>query len=354
MPGLIKRMSHKAGMSPGTLMHLGEKKIESVRIHLMDYGPDHMEERELEGIGECPTYKDEPSITWLNVIGLHQVDLIEAIGNSFGVHPLVLEDILNTSQRPKMEIFEDYAFITCKMLIYDHDKTRIHFEQVSLILGPSFVISFQEMEGDAFDSVRERIRKGRGRIRKMGPDYLLHALLDAIVDQYFVVLEKIGTGLEEMEEDLINDPTPDVLERIHSIKRELIFLRKSVWPLREVVSALQRDEASLISESTHVFLRDLYDHTIQAIETVETYNDMGSGLLDYYMSQASNRMNEVMKVLTIVATLFIPVTFIAGIYGMNFEFMPELQWKWAYPATLVLMLAMAVGMLIWFKRKRFL
>ncbi len=354
MLGFGKRMSHKAGMPPGALVHVGEKKTEKVRVHIMDYDAEHLEERDLEDIEQCFTYRDAPSITWINVVGLHRVDLIETIGNRFGLHPLVMEDILNTAQRPKIELFEDYAFIICKMLVYDQEQDRVRFEQISLVLGPSFVLSFQEVEGDAFDPVRERIRKGRGRIRKRNEDYLLYALLDAVVDQYFVVLEKIGEGLEGMEEDLMDDPGPEVMERIHLLKRELIFLRKSVWPLREVVSALQRGEADSITEGTLVFLRDLYDHTIQAIDTLETYNDMASGLLDYYMSLMGNRMNEVMKVLTIVATLFIPITFIAGVYGMNFEFMPELRWKWAYPAALGVMLAMVVLMLIWFKRKRFL
>jgi len=244
-------------------------------------------------------------VTWINIDGLHEVDVIEKIGKNFGLHPLVMEDILHTDQRPKMEDFEKYIFIIAKMLSYDEEDHRLQAEQFSLILGPHFIISFQEREGDVFEPVRERLRKGKGRLRKRPPDYLAYALIDAIVDHYFVVLEKIGERVETLEDELMTDPTPETLETIHHLKRELIFLRKSVWPLRELIAGLERGESSLFEQGTTVYLRDVYDHTIQVIDTVETLRDMASGMLDVYLSSVSNKMNEVMKVLTIIATIFI-------------------------------------------------
>jgi len=258
--------------------------------------------------------------------GIHQLDNIEKIGEHFKIHPLVLEDIMNTGQRPKMEDFNDYLFIVLKMLSYDEEENETKTEQVSLILSSKFVISFQESEGDVFDPVRERIRSDRGRIRKMGVDYLAYSLIDAIVDNYFMVLEKIGEKIEDIEDELVKNPTPEVLHTIHRLKRELIFLRKSVWPLREVISRLERWESPLIDKSIDIYLRDVYDHTIQVIDALETFRDMLSGMLDIYLSSLSNRMNEVMKVLTIIATIFIPLTLISSIYEMNFKYMPELDW----------------------------
>jgi len=293
-------------------------------------------------------------VTWINVDGIHQVEILERLGEYFGLHPLVVEDILNTDQRPKVEDFGDYIFIVLKMFYYDDSADEIVTEQISLTLGPTLVISFQEREGDVFNPIRERIRSEKGRIRKMGADYLAYVLVDSIVDSYFIILEKLGEKIEDLEEELVTDPRPETLQTIHNLKREMIFLRKSVWPLREVVSGLERGESPLIQESTGIYLRDVYDHTIQVIDTVETIRDMLSGMLDIYLSSVSNRMNEVMKVLTIIATIFIPLTLIAGIYGMNFRYMPELEWPWAYPMLWLIMLAIGVLMLIYFRRKRWL
>jgi len=261
---------------------------------------------------------------------------------------------MNTGQRPKMEDFGDYLFIVLKMLHYDEEEDETKTEQVSLILSSKFVISFQENEGDVFDSVRDRIRSDRGRIRKMGVDYLAYSLIDAIVDNYFMVLEKIGEKIEDIEDEMVKNPTPEVLHTIHRLKRELIFLRKSVWPLREVISRLERWESPLIDKSIDIYLRDVYDHTIQVIDALETFRDMLSGMLDIYLSSVSNRMNEVMKVLTIIATIFIPLTLVAGIYGMNFKYMPELDWFWGYPMVYMIMLAIGVVMLIYFRKKKWL
>jgi magnesium transporter len=351
---LLKKTKKKPGLAPGTLIHVGEKKIEKIRIRVIDYNEENIEERELETIDECMPYKDKPTVTWINIDGLHDVDVIEKIGTNFGLHPLVLEDIVHTEQRPKMEDFGNYIFIITKMLSYDEKENRLQAEQFSLILSHNYILTFQERVGDVFEPVRERLRKGKGRIRKRPPDYLAYALIDAVVDHYFLVLEQISEKVEALEEELIAEPTPDTLQTIHHLKRELIFLRKSVWPLRELIGALERGESGLIEQPTTVFLRDVYDHTIQVIDTVETQRDMVSGMLDVYLSSVSNKMNEVMKVLTIIATIFIPITFIAGIYGMNFEVMPELKWHWAYPAVWLVIIAVGVTMLFYFKKKKWL
>lgn len=350
----IKKTSKKAGLPPGALIHIGDRKTEYVRIRIIDYNEEFLEEKELKKIDECVPYKDKPSVTWINIDGLHDVDIIQKLGSHYGLHPLIMEDIVHTDQRPKLDDHEGYLFIVSKMLFFDEEEDQLKFEQFSVVLGPDFVLSFQEIFGDVFEQVRTRLRAGKGRIRKMGADYLMYALMDAIVDNYFIVLEKIAQRIEELEEGLISDPRPDTLHAIHNLKRELIFLRKSVWPLREVFSSLFRDESSLIREKTSIFLRDLYDHTIQVIDTTETLRDIVSGMLDVYLSSISNRMNEVMKLLTIIATIFIPLTFIAGIYGMNFKYMPELEWHWGYFVALGVMFVIFVIMLIWFRRKRFI
>jgi len=351
---LVKKTSKKMGLPPGTLVFVGEKKVERVRISYIDYDEAKVEEKEVEDIVQCFPFKDTPTVTWINIDGLHQVDIIEKLGKHFSLHPLILEDIVSTEQRPKMEDFEHYIFVITKMLFYDEKEGETKIEQVSLVLGENFVISFQEREGDIFEPIRERIRKGKGRIRKMGADYLAYALLDAVVDNYFLILEKLGERLEDLEDRVVSNPQPETSQEIHKLKREMIFLRKSVWPLREVINSLERGESPLIKKACRIFLRDVYDHTIQVIDTVETFRDMVSGMHDTYLSSISNRMNEVMKVLTIIATIFIPLTFIAGIYGMNFEFMPELKWHGAYFAVWGIIVIVAVIMVIFFKRKRWL
>ena len=351
---LFRRTSKKVGLSPGTLVHIGEKKVEKTRITVIDYDVDQFQEKEVETIEECFPFKDTPTVTWVNIDGLHEVQIIEKIGKHFAIHPLIQEDILHTGQRPKMEDMESYIFVVARMLFCNDETGEIESEQVSLILGSNYVISFQEKVGDIFDPVRERIRNGRGRIRKMKADYLAYTLMDTLVDNYFIILEKLGEKIEGMEDELVANPTPETLQTIHILRREMIFLRKSVWPLREVINSLERGESPLIYESTGMYFRDVYDHTIQVMDTVETYRDMVSGMLDTYLSSLSNRMNEVMKVLTIIATIFIPLTFVAGIYGMNFEFMPELKWHWGYFGALGLMIVVFIGMLFYFRRKKWL
>ncbi len=350
----MKKRLKLLGQPPGTLVHIGEKKIENVKISIIDYDEKYFEEKKDVMVEECSSYIQKPTVSWINIDGLHNVDVIEEIGKEFNIHPLLLEDIVNTEQRPKIEDFDNYIFIILKMLTYDKDDVTIDSEQVSIILGSNFVISFQEREGDVFNPIRERIQQNKGRIRKTGADYLAYALIDAIVDNYFIILESFGERIESLEEELLKDPTPDTSAKIHNLKRELIFLRRSVWPLRELINILERGESSLIKKSTLIFLRDVYDHTIQVIDTVETFRDTITGMLDTYLSSLSNRMNETMKVLTIIATIFIPLTFIAGIYGMNFRYMPELEWRWAYPTVWIVILAVGISMFIFFKKKKWL
>ena len=350
----FKKASQKAGMSPGVLVHVGEQKVETARITLVSYDQAGFEEKELKRIEECFAYKDTPPVTWINIDGLHQVELIEKIGTHFNIHPLTQEDIVNTDQRPKVEDFEEYVYLVFKMLRFDDTTGHITSEQVSLILGPHYLISFQEAEGDVFNSVRERIHRGRGRIRKSGPDYLAYALMDAVVDHYFLILEKMGERIEHFEEQLHVQPTPELLQAVYDLKRELIYFRKQVWPMREVLSAWQKTESALVQEVNNAFIRDVYDHTIQVIDTIESFRDIISGVMDLYLSTASNKMNEVMKVLTIMATIFIPLTFVAGIYGMNFKYMPELEWKWSYPMLWIVLVAIFCGMMVYFKRKKWL
>jgi magnesium transporter len=349
-----KIASKKAGLSPGTLIHIGEKKTEKVKITVTDYDADRLEEHIVEGIEASFPFRDKPTITWLNIDGLHHVDIVEKIGMQLHLHPLVMEDILNTGHRPKLEDFEDHLYIVFKMLFYDTDENIVKSEQVSFILGQNYLVTFQEIEGDVFNPVRERIRKSKGRIRRAGCDYLAYALMDATVDQYFSILEKIGEQIESVEEELLSNPTPKTLQTIHFLKREMIYLRKNIWPMREIVSTLRKGESDLITDTTAVFFTDVYDHIIQIIDTIESFRDILSGLLDLYLSTISNKMNEVMKVLTIIATLFIPLTFIAGVYGMNFKYMPELEWHWGYLGVWVLMAFVTILLVFYFRKKKWL
>ncbi len=351
-PSTIKR-SKKSGLPPGSLVHIGERKSGETKITVLDYDETSMQEMVAESIDACFVFKEKPSVTWINVDGL-QVDIIQRLGDCYGFHPLVLEDILNTDQRPKLEDYGDYVYIVLKML-HNEERPEILTEQISLILGGNFVISFQEgIEGDVFDTVRSRIRTGKGRIRTMGADYLAYSLIDAIVDNYFVILEKVGERVEDLEDELIVNPSPKTLRAIHELKREMIFLRKAVWPLREVINTMGREETSMVKDSTRIYLRDVYDHTIQIIDSIETARDMLSGMLDIYLSSMSNRMNEIMKFLTIIGTIFIPLTFIAGVYGLNFEFMPELKWRWGYYGLWGVRAGIGIFMLLYFKRRKWL
>ena len=351
---LLYRKIRKSGLPPGTLVHVGKKLMDKTRITVLDYDEKKFDERVVETVEECYPYRDKSTMTWINIDGLHDVDIIEKIGRHFNFHPLTMEDIVNTEQRPKLENMGTYLLVILKMISFDPVENRVNAEQVSLIIGSNYLISFQEMPGDVFQGVRDRISNSKGRIRKMDSDYLAYSLIDAIIDSYFVVLETVGDQIENLEDDVMGNPTTETMQKLQKIKRRLLFLRKSVWPLREIISSLERSESQLIKKITLPYFRDIYDHTIQVVEMVETMRDMNSGMFDMYLSSISNKMNEVMKVLTIIATIFIPLTFIAGIYGMNFEYMPELRWHWGYFSVWLVMTVVVVLMIVYFKRKKWL
>lgn len=342
----------KTGAPPGTIIYSGEVRNERVKISLLEYNETEFFEKDFSDLSECLTHIKPGMVQWINVDGIHNVELIEAIGKRFQIHPLTLEDVVNVSQRPKFEDYDNYVVSIMKMIYYD---TELHAEQLSVVLMEGLVISFQEVDGgDAFDLIRNRIRQGKGRIRKMGADYLAYALIDAVVDCYFNILEKIGDKIELLEDELIEGPTENTMEQLHHLKREMIFVRKAVWPMRELINNMERSETKLIKPSTDIYLRDVHDHAIRVIDSVETFRDLLSGMMDIYLSSVSNRMNEVMKVLTIITTIFVPVTFIAGVYGMNFDNMPELHSKWGYSITWAVMLIMMISLLIYFRKKRWL
>ena len=350
----IRRTTKPPGTSPGTLVPAEKRKIGKPRITVIAYNPENLQERQVGDIGEVFPLEDSSSIAWINVDGLHDVELLQKIGAHLDIHPLTLEDILNTGHRPKAELFDDHFFVVFKMLYYDPGQRHIEAEQVSLIVGKSYLLSFQEVVGDVFAPVRERLQKGKGRIRKSGSDYLAYALIDAVVDHYFIVLEKFGDKIEVLEEELLAEAGSSGLQQLYDMKREIIFFRKQVWPIRELLNRLVKEETGLIDDSVHIFFNDVYDHTIQIIDTLESFRDVLTGLMDLHLSTVGNRMNEIMKVLTIIATIFIPLTFIAGIYGMNFEFMPELRWRWSYPVLWLVLIVAFAGMVCYFRRKKWL
>jgi magnesium transporter len=354
MRGPINRPADKVGLPPGTLLHVGERKTEKARITVFDYDERQFQEKQIDRVEDCFPFRDTATVTWINVDGLHDVDLVDRLGQHFGIHPLVLEDIVNPHQRPKTEDFEQYIFIVGKMLSHDSRQDSVDEEQVGIVLGPNFVISFQERQGDLFEPVRDRLRHGKGRVRKMGADYLSYVLLDAIVDGYFGILEQISERTETLEQELLESPTQKTLETIHGLRANAALLRRSIWPMRDAVSSLERGESTLIHESTGIYFRDVHDHAVRVVETIESLRDTLSGMADLYLSSLSNKMNETMKVLTTIATIFIPLTFIAGIYGMNFENMPELKWRWGYAMVLLAMACVVALMIAYFRRKKWL
>jgi magnesium transporter len=351
---LFRARPKKPGEAPGTLVYTGPEREEPVAIELIAYDQARVEERRLPPEEDFHALATDGRLTWINVDGLNDLEVTRAIGSAFNLHPLVLEDLVHTGQRPKAEEYDDSFFVVLKMLSIDDAVPGVRSEQVGIVFGRGFVLSFQERAGDVFESVRGRIRGGSGRLRSRGADYLAYALIDAVVDQYFHILEAFAGQVEELETEVRESSTPDTMRKIPLLRQEMLLVRRAVWPLRELVNSLVRTESPLIDAGTEVFLRDVYDHTVQVIDTAETLRDVASGLMDLYLSSVSNRMNEIMKVLTIMASVFIPLTFLAGIYGMNFEVMPELGIRWAYPALLTLMGAIGVGLLFFFKRRDWL
>ena len=350
----MKTISDKAGLPPGTLIHVGHKKTDKVNISVMNYNFTDFSLIQCKSPEECFPFRDKEDVSWINIEGLHNTGIIESIGNHFGLHMLLLEDVLNTRHRPKFEDFDEYLFVMLKMLNINEDDNTIVSENISFVLSKNWLISFQEMEGDIFNGLRDRTSKSKGIIRKLQVDYLLYRLIDTIVDNYFVVTEQISEATEDLEVKVLDSPDKQTLQEIQHLKKQLIFLRKAVYPLREVVSALQKSDNNLIQENTYKYLHDVYEHIIQVTDFIENQRDILSGLMDLYHSEISSRMNKVMHVLTIIATIFIPLTFIAGIYGMNFDNMPELHWKYGYFFIWALMIIVVLVMIIYFRKKKWI
>jgi magnesium transporter len=349
---LVQKRSKKTGLPPGTLVHIGERKSENVTVTVFRYSTTSCKELQVEQVDQLSPPADE-SVIWINVGGVHKVEMVETLGKQFSLHPLLLEDVTNTDQRPKLDDYETYIFLVMKMLSLT-DRKDIAVEQVSFVLGKNYVISFQENGTDVFQPVRERLRGGKGRLRQSGADYLLYALVDAIVDQYFAVLELSGEQIEAVQQAVVDDPKPETLNEIHALKRQLLFVRRAVWPLRDVMTNLSRSDCPFLQHPTKVFFRDVYDHVVQIVDTIEILREMVSASLDIYLSSVSYRLNAIMRVLTVITTIFMPLSFIASIYGMNFEYMPELRSPWGYPLVLGVMAAVGVGMLVLFRNKRWL
>lgn len=347
-------LNAKLGTVPGTMVFIGDQKMDKVCIDIINYSESMLQELPGLSVDQCRELIKSPGVTWINVNGIHDVGLIGKLGKHLGLHPLTLENIVNTEQRPKTEEFPDYIYTVLKMISLDEESKRMEIEHVSLILGKNYVLSFQEKEGDVFNPVRERLKNAIGRIRTMKSDYLAYSLMDAVVDNYFLTVERIGDRIEDLDDQILTEPEPGNMQELHHLKRDILYLRKIVWPLREEVGRLDKSESPLIHPETKVFFRDLYDHTIQVIDIVETFRDILGGMHDTYLSSVSNRMNEIMKMLTIFATIFIPLTFITGVYGMNFEFMPELKWHWGYFLVLGLMLVLGLVIVRYFRKKKWL
>ncbi len=342
------------GTAPATLVALTPRVGEPVVVRVIDYSLTGVKERTLKSLAELPDPPPDENVTWIDMCGLSDVEALKALGEKYGLHPLALEDVLHTGQRPKLELYDNHIFMVAQMIYRDAEK-QLTGEQVSIFLCKNLLITIQEESvHDVFNPVRERIRGGRGFIRKLGADYLAYALLDAIVDHCFPVLEELGESIEELEDELMRKPSQACVHSLHQHRRTLMQLRRFVWPERDVISALLHDESGLIAPQTKIFLRDCYDHTIQIMDLVESYRDVTAGLLEMYLSSVSLKTNEIMRVLTVISSIFIPLTFFAGVYGMNFSHMPELQWRWGYPLCLLLMASVSVGQILFFRRKKWL
>jgi magnesium transporter len=344
----------RPGSSPGSLVLNSPRRAPEVQMQTFEFSPDYFQEDPKASLEKVLGLKNGPRQSWINIDGLHDVDLIQKIGTDFEIHSLNLEDILDPTSRPKIDEMEDYIFMSFKMISFGKKSgngEKLIQEQVSLILGKNWVLSFQEIPGDSFEPVRERLRSGKGRMRRMGADYFAYALVDAAVDYYFVAVESIGERLDAIDKKVLDSPSPATLKQIHSLKNDLIKVRKAIWPLRDVISSLERNESKLVNPETLIFIRDLHDHIVQLIEAVETYRDLVGGLFDIYLSSQSNRTNEIIRVLTVTTSTFIPLTFIVGVYGMNFKFFPELEWHYGYHFVWILMIAVAVGMVSFFRKR---
>ncbi|MDD3860745.1 MAG: magnesium/cobalt transporter CorA [Bacteroidales bacterium] len=348
----LKRNKSKVGLPPGSLIFSGTERNHDISIEHIAYSTNEYLEETINSIEEVDITPDSGKVHWINLNGVHNSDLIKNIGEKFNVHKLVLEDVLNTHQRPKVDIYDEHIFAVIKMLVYNKADKSVDSEQVSIVAGSNYLISFQEKTGDVFEPLRKRIKTASGKIRTLGSDYLLYAILDIIIDNYFILLENLGDEVEKYETELIDNANKDILNRIYYLKRENLLLRNAVWPVREMISQFEKTDSPLIKKKNIIYFRDLYDHTIQVIDNVEIYRDLLSGLIELYFTNTGNKTNEVMKVLTIISTIFIPLTFIAGIYGMNFKYMPELEWHYAYFVVWSIMIILFILMIWYFKRKK--
>ncbi|CAA0078611.1 Cobalt/magnesium transport protein CorA [Halioglobus japonicus] len=347
----LKYASEKKGLGPGSLIHVGSVHQADSHITLVDYDHANYEKRLVSSLEEVLPYRDKQSLTWVIVEGLADASIVESIGQHFNIHPLVLEDILNTHQRPKFEEHDDYLFVVLKCLLPEEGEFSIVKEQVSLVIFKDIVFTFKEKADSLLDPVMKRLENGRGRIRRMGTDYLMYAVLDAIIDLNFDIMDQLEETLITVEDEIFTLPTPELLEKIHGIKLEVIRMRRFISPVRDLTAGLLRSESELIDPNTRIYLRDVHDHVLRIIESIETHRDILSSLLEIYLSSISSRLNEVMKVLTVFSSIFIPLTFITGIYGMNFEWMPELSWHWAYPAVWLVFITTSCTLFLYFKRR---
>jgi len=344
----------KRGSIPGTVEYIGLPRDEKVKIEVLEFDESSTSETIVGYVDELRPYLEHPGIKWFQVTGVHNPDILNEIGNLFNIISLDLEDIANTTQRPRIEERENYIFMVFKVLQLDPETREVSIEQISMVLGTDFVISFHETTPELFEALQTRIITGKGRVRKMKSDYLIFAITDIIIDQYFILIEDLGETIEETEEELITSPGQSSQEAIYKLKRRLGYVKKTIWPAREVLNQLQHSDHELIDEGTKIYFRNIYDHTIQIIETLESLRDLTSGMMDLYLSTVSNKMNEIMKVLTIFSTIFIPLTFFAGVYGMNFKYLPELEWRNGYFIFWGVMVTISIIMLILFRRKKWL
>jgi len=350
----LKTSSEKKGLPPGSLIHVGEVMDQPTRISLIDYNGETLVERGIDSFSQVLEYKDSPSVTWVIIEGLTNIDMIQSMGDYFDIHGLVLEDILNTHQRPKFEAYDNHLYVVLKSLMTHNSAFTVAYEQVSLLVLNNFVFMFKEKSDDLLDPIFQRLRASHGRIRQSGADYLMYVIMDTIVDQNFELIDVLDETMVALEEELFGTPTHKTMTKIQGLKRELITVRRQVSPIRELMSDLMYCESALINPQTGIYLRDVQDHALRVIELLESYRDILGGFVEIYMSAVNNRMNEVMKVLTLFASIFIPLTFLTGIYGMNFDYLPELHYKWAYPSLWILFIAIPVGLLVYFKKKRWL
>lgn len=354
MARLFPKKIRPAGLPPGSLLYTGGTKNEKIRLSFLEYTEENFVEKDDATLDECLQYINTPAMSWIQVYGVSDPNTIASIGKHFKLPSLFLEDIVSTGQRSKLDVFQNQVFIIVRILQY-HEKTRtLKDEQASIIFGPNYLISILEGQEDIFKPIKERLRQGNNRMRKQGPDYLAYSLLDTIVDYYFVVLEKVDIDLDNLEDELINLPKPTTLQKIQHAKREMIILRKAIWPMRDVINRFIRLESPLVNSKTQIYLQDIHDHTVQTIDIIESFRDVVAGMMDIYLSNINSRTNDIMKFLTVVSTIFVPLTFITSLYGMNFEYMPELHTRWGYPLAMLLMISMAVGMLLFFRKKKWI